>query len=754
MRYSLSGAWHLSGADRLHPDKRVELEAQVPGNVELDLFRNGIEPDPYFGSNEFLYHKYETWDWTFTRQIEIPRFDPEKEDVFLVFEGLNCAASVTLGEGIPAPACTFDSLIPQRFPLRTKERPSSIVPGSTCPLTVNIHSAMLEAMAKSEHAGYPMNVTACEYSDEYTFLRMPAHSFGWDIMPRFLSAGMWRDVYIEVKPRSRIDQTYFVTRGLNRKQANILYKYRLILDDPDLSAYRVRVYVDDILKEDVPIRFTGGEGNIYIDDPRLWWPRGYGEAETYKVRTELIYRGEVIDSKTETIGIRQIEIVHKMAAGDEGEFLIKVNGCPILAKGSNCVPLDAFHSRDEERHEQAVRLFAESNCNILRLWGGNVYEDDRLFELCDKYGILVWHDFAFACAVYPSESLFKAAIKKEADCVIRRLRNHPCILLWAGDNEIDETYCGRNYAGASNRYNPISREVLAQAVRENDPYRLYLPSSPYIDRDIERYEVPEQHLWGARAYYKDDFYRLSKAHFVSEYGYHGCPSPESIRRFIPAEELNDMKSPAWQCHSSEYTLLFKRSYDRNQLMRDQVELMFGRSDFALEEFSFLSQFIQAEALKFMIEQTRVKKWRRTGLIWWNMLDGWPQISDSVVDWYFVKKRAYAAVTRAQEPISVIVGEVHGWHQSVVVSNDSRRDADVTVRITDADSGEVVYSDQFASRANEAVEIGEFRVMPSKQRLLLIAFTVNGERHLSHYLCGYPPFKPEDAKRWAKLIDGE
>lgn len=350
--------------------------------------------------------------------------------------------------------------------------------------------------------------------------------------------------------------------------------------------------------------------------------------------------------------------------------------------------------------------------------------------------------------------MFRSALKKEADTEIRRLRNHPCILLWAGDNEIDETYCGRNYTGDSNRYNPISREVLAQSVRENDPYRIYLPSSPYIDCGIARYEVPEQHMWGPRAYYKDDFYRLSQAHFVSEYGYHGCPSVESIKKFIPENELNDMCSASWQCHSAEYTLLFKRGYDRNQLMRDQVELMFGAGNFSLEEFSFLSQFTQAEALKFMIEQTRIKKWRRTGLIWWNMLDGWPQISDSVVDWYFVKKRAYAAVARAQEAISVIVGEVRGWYQGVMVSNDSRTDADVSVLIKDADSGETVYSDEVRSKANETTEIGEFRVMPSKQRLLLINYTVNGERRVSHYLCGYPPFSPEDAKRWARYIDEE
>ena len=754
MKHLLNGTWNVSGSDRLDPTKRLEMTALVPGNIELDLHRNGIEPDPFYSDNEFLYHKYERWDWEFSRSVAIPRFDAEREELFLVFEGLSCFAEVYFDEERISPPLA-NALIPHTICLSGEQSANmKFEPGRTGILKVAVKSTMLSAMDKSTAGGesYPMNVTACEYSDEYTFLRMPTHSFGWDIMPRFLSAGMWRDVYFEVRPVNRIDQTYFVTRGLSRDRANILYKYRLKLKDCDLNAYRIRIYIDGELKEEAPVRFTGGEGNIYIDRPRLWWPRGYGEAATYRVHTELLYRGEVVDTKTETIGIRQIEIVHKMASGDEGEFLIKVNGCPILAKGSNWVPLDAFHSRDPERYEKAVELFTGSNCNIMRLWGGNVYESDRLFELCDENGILVWHDFAYACAIYPQKDT--SALKAEADCVIRRLRNHPCILLWAGDNEIDETYCGRNYVSVSNRYNPISREVLSQSVRENDPYRMYLPSSPYIDKGVARYEVPEQHLWGPRAYYKDDFYRLTKAHFVSEYGYHGCPSIGSLKRFIPEDQLDDTKKSAWRCHSAEYTLLYHRGYDRNQLMLDQVELMFGQGDRTLEETSFLSQFTQAEALKFMIEQTRIHKWRRTGLIWWNMLDGWPQISDSVVDWYFVKKRAYNAVRRAQEPISVIVDEVSGWYRQVFLSNDSRANADVDVRVYDADSGETLFEGEFASHANELENIGEFRVMPSKKQLLLIDFTVDGEKHKSHYLCGYPPFSPEDAARWAKRIDEE
>lgn len=186
-----------------------------------------------------------------------------------------------------------------------------------------------------------------------------------------------------------------------------------------------------------------------------------------------------------------------MAPDSEGEFLVRVNGCPILCKGSNWVPLDAFHSRDAARYAQALELFAQAGCNIVRCWGGNVYEDHAFFDLCDRMGLLVWQDFCMACAIYPQSQDFAQMIEREAEHVIRKLRNHPCILLWAGDNEVDEMYDGLGYEGA-NRYNALTREVLPRAVRMNDPYRKFLPSSPYIAMGVPRYSVPERTI-GARA---------------------------------------------------------------------------------------------------------------------------------------------------------------------------------------------------------------------------------------------------------------
>ncbi|MCR4621631.1 MAG: hypothetical protein K5663_06070 [Clostridiales bacterium] len=739
MKYSLNGEWSLKGYEHAKTAPSLELTAKVPGNVELDLYRAGIEPEPFYGANEYLYRRYESWSWRFEREIDLP--SAPDTDAFLVFEGLNCVSEVYL-DGVKL-GHFENALIPCRVPLE------GVLPGAHA-LRVDISSALMRARDDD----LPVSATAAEGSDEYTRLRMPPHSFGWDIMPRFPSAGMWRDVYIEMLPKTRFTQVYFATRAADSRRADVVFRYRFTTPDTDPAGYQVAIKLDgrEVVRRQAS--FVSGGGSFSLDQPRLWWPRGYGEAYLYDARIELIRQGEVVDAYSCRLGIREIRIDHKMAPGDEGEFLVRVNGRRVFLMGSNWVPMDAFHSRDPERYDRAVALWREANCNILRMWGGNVYEADRVYDLCDESGILVWQDFAMACAVYSQQEEFARVIAGEAEQVIRRLRNHACVLLWSGDNEVDETYSGRGYWPDENRFNSVTRLTLPRVVRENDPFRMFLPSSPFIDGGIARYSVPEQHLWGPRAWFKDDFYRHTSAHFVSECGYHGCPAPRSLKRFIPENELGDFFGESWTAHSSEYVPLFRRGYSRNKLMLDQLKLMFGRMPDSLEEISFLSQFTQAEAFKFFIETARVHAWRRTGLIWWNMLDGWPQISDAVVDWYFEKKRAFHTIKRSQEPVLVLLDEPQGWYQDVVISNFTLDDASVSLRLWDADTGETLFEGVFSCPAGSNLTAGSIRVFSSWQRLILIEYDSGEGKKMNHYLSGFPVYRPEDAVRWAKMIDGE
>lgn len=744
MRVSLNGEWQLRYCQESHnmppEDEWRLIAAMVPGNVELDLYRNGIEPDPYYAENEYEYKKYEYYTWCYRKNFLLPH-EMEGKRLQIVFEGLNCIADVFVNSVLVGHS--ENALISHAFDIT-----SAVHFGKENEICVRIHSALNHV----KDLDYPVHISANEGTDEYTRLRIPAHSFGWDIMPRFISAGIWRSVYIENLNPIRLTQTYYTTLCANENEARLLYKYRFKTDDYHMSGYKIRVYLDGILKNETDARFVSGEGEITVDNPRLWWPRGYGKANLYNVRLELIKDDMILDSKEERIGIRIFNIIHKMAPDNDGEFLIEVNGCPILAKGSNWVPMDAFHSRDAERYERAVALFVEAGCNIMRLWGGNGYEDHKLFDLCDENGILVWHDFSMACAIYPQDRAFMDIIHGEAVQVIRKLRNHASILLWAGDNEVDESYSGRAYKPDSNVYNSLTRETLPLAVRENDPYRFFLPSSPYIADGVLRYSVPEQHNWGPRAYFKDDFYKHTNAHFISECGYHGCPNVESIKKFIPKNELWPMNDTSWKTHNAEYRIGYKRGYDRNELMADQVRIMFGYMPESLEEFCLLSQFTQAEAVKFFIERTRIRKWRRTGMIWWNMIDGWPQISDAVVDWYYSKKRAFYAIKRVQTPICVMLDEHSAWSHRIVVGNDSRETRNVAYRIIDADTQATLSTGELISLANQNAEAGDIRILPGEKKLILIEWFIDSVRYVNHYITGYPPYDARASKKWMEIID--
>jgi len=748
---SLNGIWNLyyaledkSTVNDLSflRENGTSIDAHVPGNVELDLYRAGMEPDPFYGENIYRFRKYEFYRWQFERDFDAPMVNGSRW--VLNFEGLNCFADIYLNDQKVGES--NNALISHQFDVTDVLRY-----GESNHLTVLIRSALNEVRN--------LDVPAYAFSDnegDFTMLRMPASSFGWDIMGRFLSAGMWRSVSLcEIKPTRIVDAYYATKRLFSESCAEIRLRYQWATDEPILEGFSLHIHGecgDSIFDRERRVGFVDGVFDFIVDDAKLWWPKGYGDAALYTVTLELKKDGVVLDSRTDRIGIRRFAVQMVTAAGDEGEFKIIANGCPILCKGSNWVPLDALHSRDAERLQAAHDLLEDTKCNIIRCWGGNVYEDHAFFDLCDERGMMVWQDFAMACASYSPDPSFAAQIETEATSVIKKLRNHPSILLWAGDNEVDEYVFAQGYATDDSRYNALTREVLPRAVRMHDPYRFYLPSSPYIPAGTKRYAVPEQHNWGARAYFKDDFYKHSDAHFISECGYHGCPSVASLREYIPAESMNRwMEDSVWKTHNTDYLLHNERGYNRIQLMQDQVDILFGQVPADIVTFSKLSQISQAEAKKFFIERTRIKKWRRTGIIWWNMIDGWPQISDAVVDYAYRKKLAYYYIKRVQEPVAVMMDELVDWGHNVVISNDTRSSYLVKYRISDGDSGEIYLEGEKISPANESIVIGNIRELAGRQKLYLITWEIDGKQYGNHYISGYPTYDPQQMLQWVDKI---
>ena len=760
-RWVLDGAWHLTH----FPEKEhafgspvalraaglPAVEARVPGNVELDLVRAGELPDPFFGDNVERLRALEAHEWWYEREFPTPDASGDPA-LSLVFEGLDCFATVWLNDRPVGESA--NAMIAQRFDVTGLFAPA----GETNRLTVRLRSPV------GAVRGIPLSPHDFAQPQCYDGLwaRKPPHCYGWDIAPRVVSAGIWRPVYLEERRATEIEDIYVRTCRADAAGADLAVFYQFRTDTSSLEGLSLRMTGccgESEFTHVQSVPFVAGQFRLHVPNPKLWWPRGYGEACLYEVRVELLRGARVLATRQQRVGIRTVRLDRTdLNTEDEpGCFRFVVNGTPVFVKGSNWVPADAFHSRDADRIPRMLGLFAELGCNMVRCWGGNVYEPHLFYDICDREGIMVWQDFAMACAMYPQEQPFLDCMREEAEWVVRELRRHAAIVLWAGDNECDTAYLGWSGTCVDPGTNRITREVLPQVVQRLDPDRPYLPSSPYISPPVYatakgQDTAPEQHLWGPRDYYKSRFYTENSACFASEIGYHGCPSVSSIKRFLPEDGLWPWEgNRLWQVHATDPVIGVSQMAYRVKLMADQVGEVFGETPDSLEEFALASQIVQAEAKKFFVELFRLRKWRTAGILWWNVIDCWPQFSDAVVDYYFVRKLAFHYLRRVQRPLCVMVREPENWHADVVVSNDSREGREGSLCVADADTGDVTFEADFRVEANANLTVGRFRASRGVQRLFLVTWRAGQEEGANHYLLGAPPFALGRYRLWLPSI---
>lgn len=747
----LNGTWELAyfeetGSLPLTPEALEgypceRVTAQVPGNVELDLARAGkIASDPFHGLNILELRRLEGFQWWYRRSFATPDW-VEGSETELVCEGLDCFATIWVN-GIEI-GRSANALIPHRFNISTALAPR----GGTNQIAIRLTSPVNAVKER------PIDAECQAPSGHYESLwaRKPAHAYGWDIMPRALSAGLWRPVRLEERRCTELTDVFLDTRSVTADQAILDCRIAFRTDAP-LRDFGVRVTGkcgESAFEKEWPLFFTRAGFEVTVPHPLLWWPRGYGAAPLYDVTVTLLHQGEPVSDRQFHLGIRTLQLDRTDLHTPEqpGRFAFLVNGVPIFCRGSNWVPADAFHSRDAERIPRILDLIAEMDCNMVRCWGGNVYESDAFFDFCDREGILVWQDFGMACAAYPQRPDFLEMIRTEAESVITQFRQHPSIALWSGDNEVDELHLGWGFRRTDPNRNRITREILPEAVRLLDPRRPYLASSPYFGPAAVSFPepgrvVPEQHLWGPRDYYKSDFYRHNNALFASEIGYHGCPNIASIRRFISPEKLWPCRdNDEWFLHSTDSIPEYPQA-QRVQLMLTQIRELFGDIPDGLEPFAVASQIVQAEAKKFFLELFRQRKGTTTGILWWNMMDGWPQFSDAIVDYYYSKKLAFHYLKRVHGPFAVIVGEESDGIHPVVAVNDSQvaRSGNLTIR--DADTDRCLLETTFTVEPNGRTICGQIPHAQDQQHLYLIEWSDNGKTGHSHYLSGKPPFRLE------------
>ena len=725
------------------------IPATVPGNFELDMQKAGLIEDPFYGKNPLDIQKYENRHLWYSVRFDYTGNEPKR--AYLIFDGIDTFSDIYLNGNIIG--STDNMFIAYEFAAKG-------IKNGANELLVHIKPTVIEA----RRFNFDMDVlTHQKYNAAALSVRKAAHSFGWDIMPRFVSGGLWRNCRLVEKKSDYIEDIYLSTSEISDNKAYICGNFSTVIGGDYSTEYSL-----DIKGECKESKFSvyfnklwhnNGAFTFTVENPSLWWLRDMGKQNLYKVTATLYHGEEIVDTTEFNFGIRTVKLEKSDTtdSGGSGEFCFYVNGVRAYIRGTNWVPLDAFHSRDGERLKKALDMLVDVNCNAVRCWGGNVYEDHEFFDFCDKNGVLVWQDFAMGCATYPQNREFLEKMREETEFIVKKLRRHASLALWAGDNECDEAsayWLDKNVSRDPNK-NRITREIIPEVLKRLDPYREYLPSSPYVSEKAwlngNRDGLPENHLWGPRDYYKGEFYTKASPHFASEIGYHGCPSAESIKRFISPEKLWPWQgNDEWQVHAACMETDSECPYDyRIALMAGQVKTLFGEDFDDLETFSLASQLSQAEAVKFFIENFRTQKWRRTGLIWWNLIDGWPQFSDAVVDYFYNKKIAYSFIKRSQEPVALMVKEPKDGFLVLTAVNEFLKDISIKYKVTDLTEQAVITEAEADVSSNGISELHKIPFDGDNCRFYVLEWEYGGEKYKNHYISGSAPYNYDKYVAWLR-----
>lgn len=707
------------------------LPAMVPGNFELDLMKAGFLEDLYYSTNTLKAQELEDVHVWYYTTVKITR--PEQ---YLYFAGIDTFSDIYVNGKLVK--STDNMFLPYEVDADWIMGDNEVV--------VHIKPAVLETRK------YPIPV-ACnsfKYNASSLYARKAASMYGWDIMPRIVSAGLWKGVELKSRKPDKINEAYLAVNeiDLENKTAKVRFYVNVDMGGVFATDYTIKVEGtcgDSYFAQERILWHNSHAFEFEIENCKFWWPKNAGEQNLYNATVTMYKKGKLVDTYTCRLGIRtvELELTDTTDSNANGKFGFKINGKKVFAMGTNWVPLDAFHSNDINRLHKALEMMEDIGCNIVRCWGGNVYETDEFYDFCDEKGIMVWQDFGMGCAVYPDEDWFCKALEEEAIYQIKRLRNHVSLTLWAGDNECDLAYESWNGFRRNPNRNKLTREVLANAVERHDYTRPYLASSPFISEAAYQQKAltPENHLWGPRDYFKGDFYRNTFCHFASETGYHGFNSPKSLERFLkePTKifEKDWIPTDEYIVHaaSMEVGIPDAPFVYRIKLAYDQVVTLFGSAAEDMDDFIRQSQISQGEAKKYFIEKFRIGKWNRTGIIWWNLVDGWPQVSDAVVDYYYVKKLAYHYIKRIQQPVCLMFDEPENGKIRLVGVNDLPKDADIkyTVKkVTNTTEDPVVMCGQVRVSADSSVGIDLLPIEDGEKEFYLIEWEHEGQMYKNHY----------------------
>ena len=636
--------------------------ATVPGVVHTDLLQNKIIEDPFFRLNERGLQWIDKEDWVYETCFTLAADMMRKENMELVFEGLDTYADVYLNDECILKA---DNMFRRwSIPVRQYIREENNI------LKVYFHSPVKIDVPKWDALPYqyPASNDQSENGGLFNkkisiFARKAGYHYGWDWGPRLVTSGIWRPVYIRAWSDSRINDVFIEQKEVGAGRAVIAGHVEL---DADKDMDGVLVTITDeatgrVLGER-QADLKRGTNRVTVDfvlhKPKLWWSNGLGEPFLYRFRTDIIAGGELLDSKTERVGIRSLKVVHQPDK-DGHTFYIELNGRPVFAKGANYIPSDNFLPRvTPANYKRTILDAAGVNMNMLRVWGGGIYENDVFYDLCDEYGIMIWQDFMFACSMYPAEGALLDNIRQEAVDNVKRLRNHACIALWCGNNECQDAWLGWGWKCEIERQNKeYADKIWAQyrqqyhvtlpgVVREYAPGTFYWPSSPFaFEGEMSGTTDGDRHYWSVwhgKAPISD--YDSEKSRFFSEYGFQSFPEFESVKRYAPYPEDWDIRSEVMMSH--------QRGGDHANGLIETYLLNEYKKPRDFRAFLYMNHVLQGDAIKTAIESHRRQMPYNMGTLFWQHNDCWPVASWASRDYYGRWKAQHYYVRKAYDDILI------------------------------------------------------------------------------------------------------
>lgn len=664
-------------------------DAKVPGTIHQDLLNHNRIPNPFYGMNEEAVQWVENEDWMYRTSFGVTEEQLNRDAAVLELDGLDTYADVFLNGAL---ILRSDNMF-----VGHKVSVKPVLRKGENRLLIRFRSAVKEALPQWETNGFDYPADNDHSSKRVSiYTRKAPYSYGWDWGIRLATCGIWRPVRLVFSDVARIEDYYVRQASVSASKADVDNRLEItnVTSQPVSALLKVAYHysANDTKEVQKQIELRPGENTVslpvMIDNPHLWMPNGWGEPSLYKFTASVSVDGVEVASQERQVGLRSIRVV--MEDDEHGKsFYFEVNGHPMFAKGANFIPDDALLPNvTTERYKRIFEDVKAANMNMLRVWGGGIYEDDKFYDEADRNGILIWQDFLFACTTYPHDPLFLKRVEAEAEYNIKRLRGHASLAMWCGNNEIYEgvrywgwknKYTSEAFAEMNRGYDILFRQLLPDMVKRFDSDRFYMHGSPYEANwgRPESWKIADSHNWGTW-YGRKPFESFDSEipRFMSEYGFQAFPEMKTIRTFAEEKDF-ELESPVMNAH--------QKATIGNALIKQTMGLYY-KVPAKFEDLVYVGLVLQGQGMRHGIEAHRRNRPYCMGSLFWQLNDSWPVVSWSSIDYYGNWKAMQYQSQRAFAPV-LINAIKEGDDLCVYLISDELQDRDdvrLTVELMDFD----------------------------------------------------------------------